>query len=170
MISAEAVLHEIAARLAGAAPAFEWTVRGNRVEHWLHVYDRARIITATEPAAGSVQLAIRDTGDDRARNVLFVIQTEEDLNRAWLEISRRAIWWAGRLTMWRLKPEHDYLVVRAFTDDRRSHFAAGDVLTFIRQDFARYDGYYVLTFRQATIIFDEDGQHLHDIDLYLEER
>ena len=163
------VIARLQERLRNQIPGARWDLTKTPEASWLNIRDRSQIVTA-RPVADGVEIAMRDTEERRDQTLRFVVRNNDDVDRILPEVVTRAEWWAGRLTLYRLRPDSQYAVVREFTDYDGRRFGPGDSLTFVKQDFARYDGYYVLTFREGLMTLSEIDSLMDNLDAYLEER
>jgi hypothetical protein len=167
-LTAQRVIARLLERLKKCVPGARWDLQKTPEASWLNTHDRSQIIMA-RPVPEGVEIAMRDTEERRDQTLRFGVRNNEDIDRILPEIGPRAAWWADRLTLYRLQPDHVYTVVREFTDYDGRRFVPGDRLTFVKQDFARYDGYHVLTFREGLMTLSEIDSLMDNLDAYLKE-
>lgn len=129
------------------------------------------VLTVVEIEPGVIELAMKDSGDQRAQRLTQVVRSEAELS-ACIETWRgKFYWWCERLSVYRLQPQKTYRVHQTFTDYYGHVFEAGQELTFVKRNFLPYDGGHTLTFQPAAVYLQEDLQAeiLENLDLYLAE-
>jgi hypothetical protein len=134
----------------------------------LEVHDR-RIVIFTQTQPGLIHVAMRDIEAKRDQNLSFDTQSEAELAAGIESWKSNIEWWKGRLTVYRLQPEHHYKVHQSFIDSRHNEFSSGTQLTFEKLVFVPYDGEYSLKFQQGTVYIHESAEINANFDLYFEE-
>jgi hypothetical protein len=156
-----ATLH---ARLVRDHPKTRWLCHEGRGELVLGVRDRWIVFVRDND--GVVQVSVSGSGEERARQQVFAIAKTSDFEACFAAIAAAAVWWAGRLTIYRLERGRTYTVIREFTDSAQQTFREGGRMVFTGASFSPYDATHALKFGEASVVLREEHLVVAAFDQY----